>query len=805
MKYYSYRILFFLLVLFANITCYKPPQASTLLDFFSLKTDLDAFNTPIKVFAQVSGLSSGTLTISNQLGETLAFPSNGTQQFPKFSRLGKEYSVSIIGISGASSQQECKISNPEGPIVYPKTVIFISCGKIFYDLSVKVIGLDPSIAGTSPLVLQNMSDKITFNSDGTKTFAHKVGDSANYSISFISTPIGHSCSFIPNGSENGTMSGAPLTLLLDCISILEIFPKSKILTPNGKVSVKLSFHGVDPGSCSFDPITISGKNNVASLGNPPSITYPSAPDDHTIVITPNSPDKWGPPGSSFFELVGCTAKSLPIQNGNPIHYDFITSSNIRLVDESNGIDDPGCGTGFGPSAFCRSIEKGVQECDSSGSICSVFVSEGSYTPISQIFLGGTTSLFGGFASGFPDLDSDPSIHPTRIVDDTLSSCGTSFANFCNAILISTTSLSSPTTNLSVIGFQIQMNLIGDYSTGIQVLNSRTNLGQIIISKNMVFGNETNSNGFGIRTGLLINQSDNVVVTENWLRGGSGRSHSIGAMLEGAGAISQPIILSRNILDGLVSIEPAGFSAGLWIETGNFEGVIVSENKINAYQYLNPGLVSETSYGIIFTDAADSSNIINNDIYIGNSQNTSLGKSTGIFVQAGFGIHKILNNQIFSQNLSANTAGINFATPPDASSIIRGNNYFVSVPLVIGFDQYIFCGIELNQEDCAHPISGQFIGDYSNSYGADPKFADTIEIEKIWNFNLPFGIPTSANSPCSSLYGGVDLSTITLPITAIPFIQTDFYGSLRTNTSSPFTPSGAGAISIGAVESDANCF
>ncbi|PJZ75583.1 hypothetical protein [Leptospira neocaledonica] len=805
MKYYSCGVLFFLLILFANITCYKPPQASTLLDLFSLKTDLDAFNTPIKVFVQVSGLGSGTLTVSNQLGESLAFSSNGTQAFPTLTKMGNQYSVSIIGISGASSQQECKLSNPEGPIVYPKTVIFISCGKVFYDLSVKVIGLDPSIAGTSPLVLQNMSDKITFTSDGTKTFAHKVGDSAGYSVSFVSTPTGHSCSFIPNGSGAGTMSGAPLTLLLDCISILEIFPKSKILTPNGKVSIRLSFHGVDPGSCSFDPITLPGKTNVGSLGNPPSITYPSGPDDHTIVILPNPPDLWGPPGNSFFELVGCTAKSLPIQNGNPIHYDFITSSNIRLVDESNGIDDPGCGTGFGPNQFCRSIEKGIQECDSSGSICSVFVAEGSYTPSSQIFLSGNTSLFGGFASGFPDLDSDPSIHRTRIVDDILSSCGTSFVDFCNAILISTTSLNLPTTNLTVSGFQIQMNLNGDYSTGIQVLNSRTNLGQIIISKNMVFGSETNSNGFGIRTGLLINQSDNVVVTENWLRGGSGRSHSIGAMLEGAGSTTQPIILSRNILDGLVSIEPIGFSAGLWIETGNFEAVIVSENKINPYQYLNPSLVSENSYGIIFTDAADSSNIINNDIYIGNSQNTSLGKSTGIFLQAGFGIHKILNNQIFSRELSANSAGISVSSPPDPGSIIRGNNYFVSVPVVIGLDQYIFCGSTLNQEDCAHPISGQFVGDYSNSYGENPRFADTFEIEKIWNFNLPFGIPSSTNSPCSSLYGGVDLNTITLPITSLPFIQTDFYGNPRTNISGPFTPPGAGAISIGAIESDANCF
>ncbi|MGJ4746948.1 hypothetical protein ACQV5M_11365 [Leptospira sp. SA-E8] len=805
MKYYSYRVLFFLIILISNITCYKPPQGSTLLDLFSLKTDLDAFNTPIKVFVQVSGLSSGTLTVANQLGESLAFPSNGTQAFPTQTKMGNQYSVSIIGISGASLQQECKISNPEGPILYPKTIIFISCGKVFYDLSVKVIGLDPSIAVTSPLVLQNMSDKITFTSDGVKTFAHKVGDSAGYSVSFVSTPTGHTCSFIPNGSESGNMSGAPLTLLLDCVSVLEIFPKSKIITPTGKVSVRLSFHGVDPGSCSFSNITIAGKNNVASLGNPPSITYPSAPDDHTIVILPNPPDQWGPPGNSFFELIGCTAKGLPVQNGTPIHYDLIISSNLRLVDETSGIDDPGCGTGFGPSAFCKSIEKGVQECDTSGSICSVFVAEGSYTPSSQIFLSGNTSLFGGFAPGFPDLDSDPSLHPTRILDDTLSSCGTSFANFCNAILISTTSLSTPTTNLTVSGFQIQMNLTGDYSTGIQVLNSRTNLGQIVISKNMVFGSETNASGFGIRSGLLINQSDNVLVTENWFRGGSGRSHSIGAMLEGAGSSAQPIILSRNILDGLVSIEPIGFSAGLWIETGNFEGVIVSENKINAYQYLNPGLVSENSYGIIFTDAADSSNIINNDIYIGNSQNTTLGKSTGIFAQAGFGIHKILNNQIFSRTLSANSAGINFASPPDPGSIIRGNNYFVSVPVVVGFDQYIFCGSTLNQEDCAHPISGQFIGDYSNSYGEDPKFVDTAEIEKIWNFNLPVGFPTFENSPCSSLYGGVDLSTIILPITAIPFIQTDFYGSLRTNTSSPFTPSGAGSISIGAIESDTNCF
>ncbi|TGL62083.1 hypothetical protein EHQ64_08880 [Leptospira sarikeiensis] len=786
------------------LSCYKPPQASTLLDFFGLKTDIDALNTPIKVFVQVSGLKSGTLTIGNQLSESLIFNSNGTQRFPSLVKPGSDYSVSVMGLTGASLQQTCNINNPEGPVVFPFTTIYISCGTVFYDLSVQVVGLDPSISAISPLTVQNAGDKLNFKSDSTKTFTHKVGDSASYSISLVSVPTGHSCFFVPNNSGSGNISGGSLTVLLNCTSVLEIQPKSKLLTPGGKISIRISSHAVDPGSCSFSSITLPGKVNAALLTNPPTISYPGSPNDNIIQITANSPDFWGPAGNTFIRLLGCTAKGLEIQNGNPIQYDFTSTENIRLVDSSSGTDVPGCGLGTGANAFCESIERGITECNLSGTICSVFVSEGSYIPKTPILLSGNTSLFGGFAVGFPDLDSDPINHPTRIQDSFITSCGSNFFDFCNAILISTTSLDSTNKNLTVSGFQIQSNLDADYSAGIQITDSRTNLGKIFISHNIVAGNESNDTGSGIRAGLLINQSDNIVVTENWLRGGSGRKYSIGTMIEGSGSAAQPIVLARNLLDGLVSTDPNGFSAGVWIETGNFDAVILTENKINAYQYLNPGFIPENSYGIAFSDAVDSTLIINNDIFVGNSQTSSLGKATGIFLQSGVGIHRILNNQIFSNSQIGNSAGINFLTPPDSSSIIRGNNFYVSVPVVIGIDQYIFCSGVLNQDDCAHPIAGQFVGDYTNSYGDNPKFAGTNQIDQIWNYNTTTGTPNSANSPCTALYGGIDLNSIALPITVAPFIITDFLQNPRTTNSTPFTPSGAGSISIGALEADGNC-
>ncbi|WP_246050781.1 right-handed parallel beta-helix repeat-containing protein [Leptospira langatensis] len=780
---YRLRFLLLLFLSFFSCSCYKPPPGGGLLDFFNFKTSLDAIDTPVPVFAQVSGLSSGTLTVTNGLGETLTFTSNGAQKFPTLVKYKSAYSVTLSGPVGASVNLTCKISNPNGPILLPQTTIFITCGVVFYDLSVNVIGLDPTVAATDPLILQNMGDRISFNADGTKKFATQVGDGASYSVSLISVPKGHTCSFIPVTSGSGNISGGPLTLTLDCISPLKYIPSTGILAPSSKVSIQLSYHGIDPGSCSFDFITISGKNNAAATASPPSITYPSGTNNNTIVLVPNGPDFWGPSGEGFVQLSGCTGGGLPISNGNPILLNLTVASNIRFVDvnDPSAGDTPGCGVLGDPP--CRSIPQGITECDASGLPCSVFVAEGTYPVVSQIFLGNTTSLVGGFPSGFSSLAPDPVNHVT-LIQDTRIGCGAVPTDFCIAVSISTVGLNPASTSLTVSGFTIQVNS-ASYSEGILLNGCKFNSGQIRITQNTILGDLTvppgsdvNSNGRGIE----VAGSENIVISGNTIRGPSRKNSSEGIFLIGSG-LSQPIIITGNIIDGMIA--DSGISAAIDLD---FSAAIIANNKINAYQFLNPTPVAVISAGIMIDDAfGGTSYIFNNDIFVPDSQSGMWGPAVGIAANGDIdGSFLILNNQIFSTvaGSTGNTLAILLSEPPAPpfSTILRGNNYFTGTDIV---------------------VTGSLVN--SNNYNSNPRFKSTTLIDQLWNFTSSSGTSSPTDSPCSSLYGGIDLSTIGLPLAAIPYIGIDFSGNGRTTITNPLTPIGGDGISIGAVESDSNCF
>lgn len=798
-------------------TCVKRPDKPGTIELFPLERSIEQLNTPVQVSVQVSGLSSGILIVNNDIGESLSFAQDSTQTFPTTVRIGSPYSVSTIGPNTTPSQT-CRIQNPNGPIVRPLTTIFITCGISFYDVSVRVIGLDPITASASPLIVQNMTDQLSFTSDTTQTFASKVGDTASYSISFISVPPKHTCVFVPVLSGNGNLSGGPVTVLIDCISPLQYSPASKVLFPSAKVTIQFSFPGIDPGSCGYNTsAVVLGKTNVANTTSPrPSITYPSAPNNDTVVLVASGPDFWGPLGDAFIQLGGCTAGGLPIQGGNDIFFDFTNQSalNIRMVDIMSGNDITGCGTGGPPSAYCQSIEFGVTECDLVGAPCSVLVASGTYIPTRRISLTSQTSLIGGFSTGFGSLNPDPINNPTIIQDPGIGGGLFCDASFCSVIDIATSALTSANNNLIVSGFQILANPNNVSSTGISVQNSRFNAGQIRILDNTISGNESSTTFIGGTKGALsISNSDNILISGNWLRGGTGMSSSTGLTIDASGT-PQPIIVKKNLIDGVQ--RSGGFMSAIILSAAT---ALIVDNKINAYQYLNPTLIPNFSQGILIDDSSGLPgflSIFNNDIYVGNSPAAALGDAIGISL--GFAapgkVYTIVNNQIFTRSSTTNRVGIFYTDAyPDPSSVIRGNNFFLDVPILDAFGgnvAYQFCGAVLAQ-GCIlgfpiGSISGLGIGDYSNNYGKNPRFKTATSIQQIWNYNVPAGIPTSLNSPCSSLFGGIDLRVgpLIAPI-FFPLFTSDFVQSARTNTVSPFAPPGANSISIGVLETDGNCF
>lgn len=809
-------LLFAILILF--VACVRRPQRSGAIELFPLERGIEQLNSPVKVLVQVSGLNSGTLLVNNDLGESLTFTQDSTQTFPSTVRIGSSYSVTSVGPNTTPSQT-CRIQNPNGPIIRPETTIFITCGVSFYNVSVRVLGLDPATAATSPLIVQNMTDQLSFTNDATQTFANKVGDTASYSIGFVSIPPKHTCIFVPALSGNGNLSGGPVTILIDCISPLQYSPSSKVLFPSEKVKIQFSFHGIDPGSCGYNTAaTALGKTNIANTTSPrPSITYPPAPNDDTVVLVSSGPDFWGPLGDSFVQLGGCTAGGgLPIQGGNDLFFDFTNQSalNNRMVDVVAGNDLAGCGTGGPPSAYCRSIEFGVSECDLVGAACSVLVATGTYVPASRISLVGRTSLIGGFPSGFGNLNADPINNPTIIQDPGIGGPTFCDVSFCSVIDIATVALTSTSDNLIVSGFQIRTNPNNISSTGITIQNSRFNAGQIRILDNDIFGNEISTSLLGgTKSGISILNSDNVIVSGNRLRGGTGMSASSGITVDLAGT-PQPIVIKQNRIDGVQ--RSGGVSAALILSGAT---ALVIDNKINAYQFMDSSLIPNFSLGILIDDASGIPgflSIVNNDIYVGNSPAVAMGDATGISL--GFAApgktYTIANNQIFTKSSITNRVGIAYQDAyPSGASVIRGNNFFLDVPVWDNFGgnvEYKFCGAVLAQ-GCilgfpVGSISGLGIGDYTNNYGKNPQFKTATSIAQVWNYNVALGIPNSLNSPCSSLYGGIDLRIgPLLPAVLFPFFSTDFDQNARTNTASPFAPAGADSISIGVFETDGNCF
>ncbi|WP_135589485.1 hypothetical protein [Leptospira semungkisensis] len=786
--------------------CYSGPHSGSILEFLTFQPSYIAYTAPVPVNVEVNGWTSGgTLTVYNDLGEILSYTGDGTQQFPTLVKLGSAYGVHVT-VPTVSPQLTCNISNPNGPLKYPVTTIYVTCGLVFHNLSVRVFGLDPTIAASSHLVLQSLSDTLSFSSDTTvdKTFATQIGDTATYNITFASVPTGHTC-FFPNADGSGSMT-MDMTIKVDCISVLSFLPSSNLVGGADKIAINLSYHGSLSG-CSFLATGSSTRQDVISLSPQPTIIYPTAPNDNQIVIVPDPTTLWGTGGDSVLQLQGCTSDGQPINGSNPIYYEFTATGNIRYVDINTGSDSNNCTDGT--TNVCQTIQAGLTSCGAAAS-CSVYIAQGTYPITSQLQLDAKTSLVGGFPSGFGSgLGPDVSTYPTIIQDQT-SSCGTSYTTMCSPINITTALLNPASISLTVSNLRIQINSSASYATGILVDGAAFNSGQIRISDNFIYGYEGAASATaGERTGTLVRSSKNVVIIGNWIRGDSGSSVSAAVHLDDANAT----FILYNILDGLLTTT-GGYSTGIQMDNIASGSVVgIAENKINAYQHIFAAIAPAKSNGITVasTSSMGSVYIFNNDIYVGNSSAATVGDAVGISSQASAGnIYNIFNNQIFGRTALGNRVGLYFLNSPSSATNVLGNNFNVGIPILVSATQYTFCNTTLSSSCllgvALTPLSSAGIGTYNNSYGDNPMFKSITglaQISDIWRFNSTTGTPSASNTPCTSMYGGINISSY-LPAYLIPFFMTDFDLHTRTTTAYSLAPSGSNSISVGVYETDANC-
>ncbi|HEY1677305.1 MAG TPA: hypothetical protein VGG04_06350 [Candidatus Sulfotelmatobacter sp.] len=155
----------------------------------------------------VTGLTSGTLVMQDNKGDTLNFTTNTTQTFATAYTSGTTYQTRV---KTQPAGQTCTLSsNATGTITANITVTATCSSSGSNDtISVQTTGL------TGTLVVQDdKADMLTFTANGTQAFATSYANGSTYSVSVVTQPAGQTCTLGSNAS--GTIT-ANLTVTATC-------------------------------------------------------------------------------------------------------------------------------------------------------------------------------------------------------------------------------------------------------------------------------------------------------------------------------------------------------------------------------------------------------------------------------------------------------------------------------------------------------------------------------------------------------------------------------------------------------------
>jgi hypothetical protein len=163
--------------------------------------------TNYKISVAVTGLT-GTLVMNDSKSDTLTFTTNNTQTFATSYASGSTYSVTV---KTQPSGQTCTLgSNASGTITSNVTVTATcTTNSTKYTISVAVTGLTGTL-----VVKDDKSDKLTFTTNNTQTFATSYASGSTYTVSINSQPSGGTCTLGSNA--NGTIT-SNITVTATCI------------------------------------------------------------------------------------------------------------------------------------------------------------------------------------------------------------------------------------------------------------------------------------------------------------------------------------------------------------------------------------------------------------------------------------------------------------------------------------------------------------------------------------------------------------------------------------------------------------
>ncbi|WP_125226097.1 hypothetical protein [Leptospira barantonii] len=748
---------------------------------------------------RVQGLASGaSFTISNQDSENLTIDGNGDFEFPKKKSKFSGYTVSIVLQPVSTPNQTCVITNPTGTVGLGSNLVEINCGTSFFNVSLNVFGIAASATGNLSLRSGNV-DTLNITVDGNYSFAGKVPDTGTYAVSILSSPTQHNCVIETAPPATGTINNAPVTLNVNCLSLMSSNPINQTVVNDG-ASIQFTFSKpVTPSSCNFTAPTPTPSSGPCSSNLALSALALNAPNysGNTVTIYPNT--TWPGGLDQCVQLSGCTESGTnrPFQITSPARFGIAATNQIKYV-RPGGAGAGSCST---IATACGEIQYAIGQC-TTATPCFVLVSQGTYSMISmsqRILLKDKLQLLGGFRNDF--LARDIAAFPSIIRDDVgFGGCGSSDFGTCTPIAGGTFTMNS---NILIQGFTVITNSNNPWSTGLWLSNLNTGAFSLILSDNTLLGSTDTTSAYSlfiVRSAIYAsNVGPNFVVTGNYILGGSGSSLSAGMrILEGTqGVISNNYISGGshlNVNDGL------DFSLGIMINNSienTTQSLRLVNNIFNSYHITSTTPVTAASSSAVQALSINSPNFIfiNNTIYGGSGTNRSYGihhQSTSSPLNLN-----VINNQVITNPGATTSKCMNYdVNSISAASNIAGNNLIgCGTQVDANGTPFKLCGAEpnalLNSFNCITPLTNATQKNFSHN----PIFDNSTSATDVFK--------PSASSRCNSVYGGIDPGYAP-PIRQL--YQMDLFGNARTNNTTPTSPVPLGSFgySIGAIEFNGNC-
>ncbi len=590
----------------------------------------------------VSGIASGTLTLSNNNSDSLTVTSNGSFVFPTDVAIGGSYSVTV---TSSPSSHVCALGSATGTISTSDATVTVNCFSLLAQTPANL-----SVLNTNQSIVFRFSAAVTNTSCAYGTGNLTTGGTPSFSVSTTNLTndtltLSTSTSWNPASVSQifNCTSAAGNSLASGSITVRYTIPSSTkhVSTASGS--------DANPGTAASPYATIQFA--IAAMnpcGTPPCVilvedgTYETT----TNITVYNNVSLYGgyTPGTSFATRNASARntiiqKSAPTDCGgalfssqNPCRTVLIDSAvtnstfvdGFRIIGPTSPNDTVAVGMSAGKVILSNNTIQGgtgnnaagifiinfggSNSGDSTmGAVVNNTITGGSCTPVSCQ----TAGIFFYSSTGglFPYIQSNTI---------TGGSC-TSISCLSYGFFIGTAS--SPDISLirynTINGGTLSTSLSGSESIGI-FFNNNSITGKMI--GNSINGG-TAETSVGISLGVAISSfalGDNSTKSGNAVYGGTAGSTSYGVRLAAGGSLFSNSIHAGNVTTSGIASTRGVYSSG---------GVVtINGNRIFGGNSIGTGSSFSSSYGVYINTPSATSEIKGNHISAGNSSNTGTSNS-----------------------------------------------------------------------------------------------------------------------------------------------------------------------------------